>query len=58
MYICWNLLEVFFRLVIILIIHLPKKRIQNLELQILIVKIIFYMTDLLSNITFDMFIRS
>ena len=58
MYICWNLLEVFFILVIILIIHLPKKRIQNLELQILIVKIIFYMTDLLSNITFDMFIRS
>ena len=58
MNICWNLLEVFFILVITLIIHLPKKRIQNLELQILIVKIIFYMTDLLSNITFDMFIRS
>ena len=58
MYVCWNLLEVFFILVITLIIHLPKKRIQNLELQILIVKIIFYMTDLLSDITFDMFIRS
>ena len=57
MYVCWNLLEVFFILVITLIIHLPKKRIQNLELQILIVKIIFYMTDL-SDITFDMFIRS
>ena len=58
MYVCWNLLEVFFILVITLIIHLPKKRIQNLELQILIVKIIFYITDLLSDITFDMFIRS
>lgn len=38
--------------------HLPEKRVQNLGLQILVVKVIFYIIDLLSNMTFDTFIRS